>query len=247
MKIKEIKINSFEQYVDKVGVYFNDTRHRLYRGQKDDLPLHSKLYRLVKQNKAIKDFYKIEKKVLEDFKRLYIIYKKEIDYQNPWDLLSLSQHFGLPTRLLDWTSNPMIALWFAFAEEKGNDNDRVVWGLVVEDDILADTENEDPFDQRFIKAFKPKNIDNRIIAQHSWFTIQNPNIKGKSADGLPYINSPESINESEEFDYSLARFLFPNEKRNEILRKLDIIGINHASVFPDLSGLCNYIEWKELK
>jgi hypothetical protein len=246
MNVKEIELDSFEAFIQNVGQYYKYIEIRLYRGQKDDLPLHSKLFRLLQEKNRLEQFYWIEEKILNNFKNLSIIYSNNIDYENPWDLLSFSQHFGLPTRLLDWSSNPLIALWFAFSEEKDNNKSRVVWGLNVQDGNIVNTKKDDPFNQRFIRAFKPKNIDPRIIAQHSWFTIQNPNIV-KPADGLPKINSPEAINENEEFEYDLVKFIFPNNLKFEILKKLDIIGINYSTIFPDLGGICKYIEWKELK
>lgn len=45
----------------------------------------------------------------------------------------------MPTRLIDWSANPLVALWFAFEKEKDNENDRVVFGLVVDKDFIVDS------------------------------------------------------------------------------------------------------------
>ncbi|HOX77170.1 MAG TPA: FRG domain-containing protein [Bacteroidales bacterium] len=247
MRIKTFEIKSFEDYINNVGKYYKGTLPRLYRGQKDDLPLESKLLRMVRSINKLSDFTKIEERLLHDFKNLAVLFDRNIFNYNSWDLLSIAQHFGLPTRLLDWTTNPMVALWFAFEDEKNNPEDRVVFGLVVGDELIADPEKENPFDQRFIKVFQPNNIDYRIKAQSSWFTIQNPNIMGQGGDGLPALNQIDPLNVQEEFESSLAKFLIPNSLREVILRKLDIIGINYSSLSHDLSGLCKYIQWREFK
>ncbi len=248
MKHKEINIDSFDNFIKYVSHYSNEKRIRLFRGQKDDKPLNSKLYRLVNKNSRLNEFYEIEKNIISEFKKLAYLHSNITNEFNDWEILSIAQHFGLPTRLLDWSSNPLVALWFAFENEKKDDKKRIVWGLVVDNNYLVDIEKDIPFKQRFFKVFKPKYIDPRINAQNSWFSIQNINIfENNGGDGLPLINQNESMDESEEFEYSLVKLIIPNSERIKILRKLDLLGINHFSLFPGLEGLCKTIEWKEFK
>lgn len=248
METKVFKIKSYENFIDLTEVNNYDSRIRLYRGQKDDKKLFPKLLRLVEEKKRLDEFYEIEKRILRQFKEFLCQNTSKIKEYNEYDILALAQHFGLPTRLLDWSSNPLIALWFAFESDKNNNDDRIVWGLIVEEDLYPiDMENDSPFNRRFIKVIEPKPIDPRIIAQKAWFSIQNVNLYGDGGNGLPVFNTLESMDELEEFEYQLAKFIIPNSLRTEILNKLDIKGVNYCSLFPDLEGLCKYIEWKEFK
>ncbi len=136
MKIKEIQFNSVNEFLIYISGH-HDNKIRLFRGQMEDWSLDSKLLRLVREKKQINLFFKNEKQIFKQFKKNYkIFHETEL---NDWDLLSLGQHYGLPTRLIDWTANPLIALWFAFEKEKENQKDRVVFGLVVEKDTLYNT------------------------------------------------------------------------------------------------------------
>lgn len=63
--------------------------------------------------------------------RFLVSYKAmtHLRYDNPWELYALMQHHGLPTRLLDWSKSPLVALYFALTQDADVDDDRVVWFL----------------------------------------------------------------------------------------------------------------------
>ncbi len=67
--------------------------------------------------------------------------------KNPWDLMAIAQHFKLPTRLLDWSKNPHVALWFAVASEPEDDPFKPeLWVFRPEPkDIINHKEERDPF------------------------------------------------------------------------------------------------------
>jgi hypothetical protein len=103
------------------------------------------------------------------------------------------------------------------------------------------------FEGRYIKIFKPKPLDDRMINQESWFSIQPPEIFRKSGgDGLPHFDNYNTLNEDEHFENYLIKFKFKNSLRLEVLDKLNKNGINSMKIFPDLTGLCKMIEMNEI-
>lgn len=246
--IEPPNINSLKDFIKYTDQYKNDNKLRLYRGQKEDFwDIESNLFLLAKSKKRINDFYEIEKRIFNSFKKELIRINPSNTKLSDWEVLSIGRHYGLPTRLVDWTSNPLIALWFAFEEEKDKKNDRAVWGLVVDENYLADFENDNPFNGRFIKVFQPNKIDNRIIAQESWFSVQNNTVFGKGGDGLPVFNEYNIISQMEEFDFVLVRIKIPNDQREVILNELNELGINRNTIYPDLQIICGDIEFKEFE
>lgn len=245
MEIKVYNIKSFRHFLEILQINRNDDRYRLFRGQKDDLPLYSKLFRNALKFKKIDEIYEIEKNILTQLKNK--ILPKNSNNLNDWELLTLAQHYGLPTRLLDWSGNPLIALWFAFEHEKIDYSNRVVWGFIVEPEFNVDLQSDSPFNIRFIKVLKPPLIDVRVIAQDSWFSVQDIQFFGKGGDGLPHFYSNEPLELHEDFDYCLAKFVFADSLRSDILQKLKNIGISNSSIYPDLSKICQDIVPVEFK
>jgi hypothetical protein len=234
-EIKNIEIHNFDKYVEKVGSFFKSSKLRLYRGQSCDKPL---LPKIAREMNSLKNFKVRESELFEEFNYRACQHEKEIKNLNKWENISIAQHYGLPTRLLDWTSNPLTALWFSLSKKQENETDRFVWGVILDNSDILKDETIDPFeiDQTFF--YRPKFINLRISNQLGWFSVHNlDNKKSKM----------QSIEEIERYKIIMAKFIIKiNDKydRNEYLKKLDIFGINYSTVFPDLDGLCKYLDWK---
>jgi len=247
--VKEKYFKTFDEFSGFLEKIRYDNRIILFRGQKDDYPLQSKFYRKISISSVIKEGWELERSIFNTFKEEYSKFDRNYSIVNDWETLAIAQHYGLPTRLLDWTSDPFIALWFAFEsdfKEKKDQDYRVVWGLIVEDDHLADLSQTPIFSGRFVKVFQPQVNNERIKSQKAWLSAQNIDFfKGQAYSNFPpslSINKP--MNEDEDYEFSLAKFKFPDKMRVEFLKKLNEIGINHYSLFPDLNGLCKHIEWE---
>lgn len=236
MALKIIQIENFSQFLEKITTTPSVEQLRkfyfLYRGQQDS---KWNLIPKIARPRISESFIYDEVNSLEEFKRLGRPYIDPSVLNNPWDLLALAQHFGLSTRLLDWTTNPLVALWFAFIEEY-NSKTRVVWLLVLKKNELADTSIKSPFNQTKTVAYKPNHITNRISAQDGWFTTHK--FRNES---LSFVN----LDKNRFYTKRLIKFELPNTERENILNSLDILGINSFSLFPDLVGLAKYIDWKK--
>jgi len=101
-------IESVQDYVELLQQVV-DTRGSIFRGQSyDGYPLRPSIQRFPAKDHEI---LHTEKNLFNSFKKQALPYLGAKP-DNDWDWLAIAQHHGLPTRLLDWTSNPLAALWF---------------------------------------------------------------------------------------------------------------------------------------
>ena len=230
----EVEITSFNEYTEHISSNIADIVQQglcLFRGQLVDKPLIPKIGRL-----AISDIKNFEKKLFRDFNKRYLAYTLKT-YSNEWDLLALGQHFGLPTRLLDWTESALMALWFA-TEKDIKESHSVVWIFMPdEEDILEEKKSTSPFETASTKVFSPNHISERITAQSGWFTCHKLNEQGKFF----------RFEMLKKYNEKLQKLIIKKEAFSEIRVKLNTMGINSVTVYPDLIGLTRYLLWKHLK
>jgi len=159
---------------------------------------------------------------------------------NRFEQLALAQHYGLATRLLDWTSNPLVSMFFAC--NSNFDKDGAIYcylppGGIVRSEVLT------PDQTSFVCLYIPPPFDRRIFAQSGLFTCHPPPY---SAIEPGPIEGEEQIELAKlsKMKVNLCRLRIPSETKLMLLRTLNDVGINYARLFPDFEGLSKQVNFE---
>ncbi|MCL2223045.1 MAG: FRG domain-containing protein [Oscillospiraceae bacterium] len=192
--------------------------------------------------------------------------------ENPLERLIKMQHYNLPTRLLDVTTNPLVALYFACNENDGKDGEVIVFYDYMQRHttidarcLIALTEYNGSSERQMLGFLSEKGFDKpelvnltrithipieapqnneRIKRQHGAFVIVG--VHGES-DGNPYQKTTFDLKPLlvRNFDDNVSRsIVIPKEEKAQLLKELDTLGINRAFLFPELEHQAAYIRTK---
>lgn len=176
-----------------------------------------------------------------------------------WGWIVFAQHHSLPTRLLDWTQDPLVGLFFACLDGKesqadeakpvdgmfytlnpkqlnaSSDNDGIGLPKLLDDrtkgleEYLPGREGNNRLGPRAVIA--PRHFD-RIRFQTGTFTVSQCG------------QNPEALDKNSQSQNCIGKFVVEGDSKKDILKELEVLGVNEATVYRDLDRIAKQIEKK---
>ena len=178
-----------------------------------------------------------------------------------------AQHYGVPTRFLDWSRNPLVALYFACRDLK--EKDGKVWLLHASNynraypektPAITDITRREILEKlirgekccNYPMLYTPFFVDQRMSAQSGYFMawgamesrFEEMFSEEKYHMHLPEEDSDERSYGQHEQEALMLSFLIYADRKQYLLRELDMVGINERTLFPGLDGIGKYVERK---
>lgn len=235
-----------ESWNSKLSRYRSPCAYRGMNNENDQLS--TTLMRLAGED------HKIERHLLRNFKKY--AHNDLVETDSLWHWLAVAQHHGLPTRLLDWTYSPLIAMHFATSRLEDFDKNGAIWAIdyeqahsvlpkslktslykeganmfttsVLSDEIKDLTEFDQLETEPFLLMFEPSSMNDRIINQYALFSIMS--------------NSNATVDVWAKKHPDICRkIIIPASLKWEVRDKLDQSNITERVLFPGLDGLTSWL------
>ena len=243
---------SEQKYDDKIS---RNRSSYLYRGMPNAaFHLATSLSRKCKDKS-----FDIEKPILRNFTKYASIEDPKLE-DSVWRQLIIGQHHGLPTRLLDWTYSPLIALHFATSGEsfsQMDENDCVVWAIDIDEiNSLLPKKYKKQLDKESSYLFTVEMLDSLVqcldeydtdMEDSSMILIEPPSIDQRIINQYSYFSIvPKEIEDIEDFLASntehTIKYVIDRALKWRIRDMLDQLNVNERIVFPGLDGLTAWIK-----
>jgi hypothetical protein len=252
-------ITSLDEYFKYIR--FCATDSTWFRGEsREHEYLIPKLYRNLEEINLDAQLQK-EKKFVLEFRRRGRNLGSNINQNNEWEWYFLAQHYGGPTRLLDWTSDAGVALFMALDTNRDKTDNPVIYTLqptVLSGYAYKEFGQEyrsgviqypgDEHTEKWISnifsgkeiipqspiALLPVHHDARIISQSSCFTLFGKRINGFFKDGKEIVCDccGQRIRH---------KIIIDGTKKQSLRKQLSLIGVTSGKIYQGLDGLCKEI------
>jgi hypothetical protein len=200
------------------------------------------------------DYAALEQHLLRSFRR-YASHR-EVPVDQLWNWLALAKHHDLPTRLLDWSYSPYVALHFVTAAAARLDRDGAVWMVdfvrarehlppALRDalertganafsaeslaEVAPTLRDFDRLGDDFVAFFEPPSLDQRIVNQYALFSLMPD----------PRTQLDQWVDRHPEL---ARRLIVPAELKWEVRDKLDQANVTERVLFPGLDGLSRWLK-----
>ncbi|GAW66177.1 FRG domain-containing protein [Geoanaerobacter pelophilus] len=232
---------TWEEFKGLIGGLTAHNNSLLYRGQANDTwKLQTSFHRAAAVNGITMQQY-VEIMIPEIHYYICANHNHIIDLSNPMEygaFLALIQHHGFPTPLLDWTLSPYIAAYFAFREVNDTFPASEYVKMYIFDYLgwmksFKQTLDLRDYDNPHVSVIRPyAKFNPRIIQQQGQFTISN-------IDDIENHLYQMSVYVKKDFLYTA---LLSVKEKPLVLRELNLMGINHMSLFPSIDGICEALK-----
>ncbi|WP_020591591.1 FRG domain-containing protein [Kiloniella laminariae] len=166
-----------------------------------------------------------------------------------FDWLFLMQHYGVPTRLLDWSESPLVGLYFALEDMEAHSNtDACLWRLRPAE-LNAVSRIIDPNEAGYIPSFEddlivstysPESLNGKIKTQSlpvaTIATRNNPRIQAQMGVFTVHHDYRIPIEKVSDGSY-LMKFIIPAENRAKLREEIQSLGLGKFQMFPELSSV----------
>lgn len=226
-------ISDFNDWVTKVT---NGNRKSIFRGQRQYWPLLPRVIDGCQRGQILDKEGWLFGKFKKDAARCL-----HVAPDNDWDWLVVAQHHRLSTRLLDWSFDPLVALWFALEKYEEEGGSPEVWVLTPSiDDYVTPEKGLRPFQGTRTKVFKPIFQIPRVVAQKGCFTLFK-HVEKYSSAFVP-------LEKNFELRKKIQRIRISERSCKIILQELERNGYNHEYIYPDIDEVSKRImnEWHEI-
>lgn len=175
----------------------------------------------------------IENNLLGEFKRYASMHLKQ-EPKSKLEWMIQAQHHGLPTRLLDWSTNPLKALYFAVENTKYDDVDGKVFVFTPRMWSTSEQSISNIEKTNCIDVFYPVVINDRVLAQEGCFILFP---QREDHDEFKPLEEGFSTQDA----VGMSSIIVKKEIKPIIRKQLEKLGVNDMTMFPDLDGISKNI------